>query len=510
MAKKFNLAEFVPSVSKSDTLEITPILWDRIRGNEANFYSVDDVEDLRNSIRMHGLLDPVTVIADAEPGFFRLVSGHRRHKAWGLLREEDPDKYAMIPAIVRDFGNPALAELALIMANSATRKLTPAEIGHQAERVERLLYDLKESGYEFDGRMRDQVAQACQVSASKLARLKVIRDGLYIGFKERWECGKLTEAQAYELARCPELLQDRIHRVAPDASAAGIAKVRALVASGTDYTAKDLTGPGCRRCTHGDAFLRHDLEDPWNPCEGKTCCLKCEKAKRSWNPCSRMCSKAKEKRAAANAKEKAAQAKKAEEKKNALRCQIREIALRLVRAADAAGVDDKTEIKLSGYGTRTVAWLRKAAGDDDLGYQFRNDLTSGNLDVAQTARALRCSADYVCGLTEELHPAAGKDPSPAAQDDSGEDEVYMAASRLISPEWMTGDPPGDGRYLCTVDLGTGFAEQTCDRRGGEWLAYGRPIADMFTVTRWWPLPAKWDRWAERQEEMRRQMEEEEG
>ena len=55
-----------------------------------------------------------------------------------------------------------MAELQLILANSTARVLSNAEISKQAERMEVLLYQLKEEGYEFPGRMRDQVAAACQ------------------------------------------------------------------------------------------------------------------------------------------------------------------------------------------------------------------------------------------------------------------------------------------------------------------------------------------------------------
>lgn len=485
MAKKFNLAEFVKpeGVSKVNTPEISMIPWDHIRANDANFYTVDDVDELRNSIRMHGLLDPVVVTPDEEEGKYLLISGHRRHKAWGLLREEDPEKYASIPAIIRSFESKSMAELALIMANSSARKLTSPEISRQAERIERLLYDLKEEGYEFDGRMRDQVAKACQVSSARLARLKVIRENLLLDFKKQWEAGKLKESCAYELAQGNGVFQEKILRAAPNATAQGIAKVRQIMENGNDYSCTALSGPGCLRCTHGAAFLRHDLEDPWNTCEGKKCCLTCDKAKRDWNPCSRMCSKAKEKRAAANAKEKEKEKAEQEKKTSRLRREIRESALRLLKAAEAAGVDDKTEIKLSTYGAKTVAYLRKAATDEDIGYFYFNELAPQKLDVPAVAKALGCSADYVCGLTDELQPGTTDplDPGTAA----------------LPLGWQTGPAPGDGRYLCLVDLGTGAGdlhEQQCDSRDGVWEAYGRPVADMFTVKAWYPLPSKWQSW----------------
>lgn len=498
MAKKFNLADFLPgtgNVSNLDTMEISLIPWENIRANDANFYIVDDVGDLRNSIQMHGLLDPITVTPDEEDDRYLLISGHRRFKAWGLLRQEDPERYEKIPAMIRRFESKALSELALIMANSATRVLTPAEIGRQAERIERLFYDLKEEGYEFPGRMRDQVAAACNVSASKLARLKVIREKLFAGFMGRWEMSKLSEAQAYELAQAPEWIQERIYKVAPDATSAAIAKVREIMESGNDYSCVDLTGPGCVKCTHGDAFLRHDLDNYWNRCEGRKCCLKCDEAKRDWSPCSRMCSRAKDKRAKDTAKKKAKEEKEREKETNAHNARIREGALRLVKAADASGVGDDTLIKTR-YASYTMKTVRDlASGDFSRAPSYYNPFVSEEgLDVSSAARALKCSADFLCGLTDELQPekaeAGPKTLGPEWAGVATEDMVYDFG-------WYEGDPIRDGRYLCTVVWdggagGNGTSEQTCDWRDGRWLCYGRELDGMFTVRYWWPMPPKFE------------------
>lgn len=57
----------------------------------------------------------------------------------------------------------------------------------------------------------------------------------------------------------------------------------------------DLQCPDGKACRRGDTFLRHDAEGRYgnHMCGGLTCCLNCDEAKRSYDPCDRMCSKAK-------------------------------------------------------------------------------------------------------------------------------------------------------------------------------------------------------------------------
>ena len=490
---KMNFDEILAAgkVSESDTPALREIPVEQIRTNAANFYTVDDVKELADSIAVHGLLDPVVVTPDGDG--FLLISVHRRFKAWGQLREQDPDRYAKIPAIVRTFPSPQMAELALIMANSTSRQLHWSEISKQAERIERLLYELKEQGYAFPGRMREQVAKACQVSSTKLARLKVIRDDLAPEWGGRRETGKLPEETAYQLARLSPEIQRRFFFCEPDVFAEAVAKVGKMIAEeGLTYDGTQLKR-GCDRCNHGDAFLRHDLNDPWNACKGETCCLYCDRANREWSPCTRMCSAAKKARKVQADTEKAK--KKAEEEKKLSRIQtaLRERAIRLVKAADAAGVPDDTKLRTR-YTWTTVDIVRKIASGEKTGEYGMDILAPEELDVNAVARALQCSADYVCGLSDELHPAAAK-PEAAAP------ELQPI------PTWYFGEPTVPGRYLCLVDMNAGgyaeVHEQQCDWDSTlvkGWSAYGRPIGDMFEVVAWYALPPKWSTPALRPEE----------
>lgn len=196
-------AQQVQAVSKSDTgRELMQVDIDDLVSNEANFYAVDEakLEELKNSIALSGIMDPPTVTR-TEDGKYRLISGHRRTAAVRALVKEGREDLRKVPVFVRSPKSAAMEELELIMANSTARVLTSAEISQAAQRVERLLYDLKEQGVEFPGRMRDHVAEACNVSKTKLANLHMIEANLNPYFKGLWQDGKLSDATALELAR---------------------------------------------------------------------------------------------------------------------------------------------------------------------------------------------------------------------------------------------------------------------------------------------------------------------
>ena len=109
-----------------------------------------------------------------------------------------------------------MQELRLIYANADTRHLTSAETAKQVQRVEALLYQLKEEGVEFPGRMRDHVAEACKLSKSKLARLKVIREKLIPLWAALYKKDKINEDFAYELAKLPEDYQRKLYDAQQD------------------------------------------------------------------------------------------------------------------------------------------------------------------------------------------------------------------------------------------------------------------------------------------------------
>ena len=207
----FNLADVLKDVPKSDTgrEQIEYIRLDLIDEDPNNFYQLSDIDKLAANIELCGLQQPIRLRPIPGSDHYRIVSGHRRRKAVEMLAQENSERWSEVHCIIEaDEASPALQQLRLIYANANTRTMTSAELSEQAVQVEKLLYQLKEDGYEFPGRMRDHVAQAVGSSKSKLARLKVIRDSLSSVWRPSYEIGDLSESTAYELAKISADLQD--------------------------------------------------------------------------------------------------------------------------------------------------------------------------------------------------------------------------------------------------------------------------------------------------------------
>lgn len=279
---KFDIGSFAASlnetVSKLDTSaepQLQYIDIDQLDAHNANFYDVSNLDTLADSIAVDGLQQPL-VVTPGQDGRYTVISGHRRRAAIRKLVEEDSrEDLRRVPCLVRVYQSQALAELQLIMANSTARVLTSAEVMHQAQRMEKLLYQLKEEGYSFPGRMRDQVAEACQVSASKLARLKVIRDRLIAPWIDRFEAGEISEDVAYTIAKMGQDYQVSLAEMF-DARGYGVTKNHV---EGYRLRLDEIAAIECVRgsaCTNRERMIEHTGKSAspyWGTC--KTCCASC-------------------------------------------------------------------------------------------------------------------------------------------------------------------------------------------------------------------------------------------
>lgn len=97
---------------------IKKIKIEKITKNENNFYSMENIEELSENIKVNGLITPLIVTKVGDN--YKLISGHRRFEALKLLDKKE------VEAILVEYEDEVKEELALLEANSQ-RILTKAE-----------------------------------------------------------------------------------------------------------------------------------------------------------------------------------------------------------------------------------------------------------------------------------------------------------------------------------------------------------------------------------------------
>lgn len=449
---------------------------DDVRPDPRNFYEMSGIDELAANIELFGLQQPLLVRDDpTDPDKVILVSGHRRRAAIEKLVADGREDLRRIPCLrEEEAGSEAMQELRLIFANADTRRMTSPEVARQAARTEELLYRLKEEGYDFPGRMRDHVAEACRVSKSKLARLKVIREGLTDWWLARWNEGKVPEETAYQIARLPEE-----HQRYCTAAATKKNRLEYFYASDAERLGKALAEleekrPACPKedgipCPHLDQMKARLAEQgQWygNHCAGQ-CCINC-----TWlDTCKSFCPHAKPEKDRIKRQAKEANARrKAEEAAREAPINERKAVLWQRMAAARAAAGKSVEEVFAAFGRyysefNEPSFLAAEAGEPKggnetpYGYMFT---ASDAIHLCAVADLLGTTIDYLLGR-EEAQPAEG-------------------------PAWRQGDPPGPGLYWVRADVEGQAIPQEARYADGAWRYPFTGHALDFPVTGWWPLP----------------------
>ena len=491
MAKKSfdigdSLAAALGKASESDRPEqISYLELANLDSDENNFYSMDGIDELAANIELVGLQQPLRVRENpAMPGRFLITSGHRRRAALWTLYEEDPQRWATVPCIIEQAAaSPELQELRLIMANADTRRMSGPDIDRQAQRVEMLLYQLQEQGSEVPGRMRDHVAEACKVSATKLATLKVIREKLLPEWKKQWESGKIPESSAYLLAKEDKTIQKQARQYVREPHRWSEQKFARLI--------RDLKAAPdkiCTMCESGkcDYVWQHlfveYVENRGNGCPSHSCCEMCYLFEKCQFSCPNLNEvKKKKKQDARAAKAATREAEKSRDQSlidTAQTCWDRFAILR-----SKAGLSIKNAIKGSGryyckgwHDDRFEEYesgLRKMTPGAELPFGIRAKEVQ---TICKTADMLHCSTDYLLGHSDDLTPPAAAAQSGGWHRLSGSDkETPLPVNRPILTWAMTN--VGEV-YRAAIWTGSRFVD----------TKNGRKELTGLSFTRWIEIP----------------------
>ena len=471
-------------LSNLDNMDVEPIGLQRLKENEKNFFAVDALQDLKDSIEMHGILQPLLVVPAGDN--YRIVAGHRRYAAAKALLEEGNEQLKEVPCIVLPEMSEAMEWAMLIQTNTSARELTHYEKAEAAIRLKKQLVELKKAGMKIPGSLRAIVAEQMALNDSEIARMEKTDKDLHEGFRPLWKSGSIDASCAYALSQLPkedqsELL-DKMNRN-------GCRMNRQIV---EDYSLqKECADWACKDCPYpATAEEKEKRGEGWKfPChhlktlrtqrwatDGKcTCCDDCEKAARCLSACSG---------AKVAALEKARQKKAREEasKEEALRTN----AEKAFENSPLAGVRDRFSDAMSriGFNCDDVSEGCTDYFDENLSYSDDFSIPYGVIkDMAEAKVAEDVPVDFalVLAICETLFI-------------SPNDLFGYSCASLVSWHSFPDEKPADGqRVVIRRTVGTIVRCGEYVYRGGEWYEPGLDDFKMNItgVTHWIECPGVW-------------------
>ena len=210
---KFDLHQLLNERSKAAAVErekephtadgmeqLTLDVYDLIPSQE-NFYSTQYINDLKQSIAIVGLLQPLLVERDGDK--FRVVAGHRRRLACMALVEDGLEQFRRVPCVTRAVEEEGtvktiLDRLALIFANGFREK-SDWEKMEETLRTEALIAELRKE-VEVEGRTRWITAEFTGITEAQIGRYKSIKNNLCPELMQAFKAKRLGVSTAYELS----------------------------------------------------------------------------------------------------------------------------------------------------------------------------------------------------------------------------------------------------------------------------------------------------------------------
>lgn len=246
-AKKFNLTELLNQRSKEageqqkteqqqaaagaevvtseEGVSSTADIYDLIP-SKGNFYSVEDVQDLKQSIELLGVLQPLLVTDEEEDGKRRIIAGHRRRLAVMQLVDEGKERFRRVPILIKPKKNAIIDRLALIMANRFREK-TDWERMTEALETEKLVLELKDS-MNIPGRTRDLLAEIIETSPAQLGRYKAIYNNIIAELMAEFKANRIVVSVIYEVSGLPEDYQKQAAEIFRENEVLTLADIKQL------------------------------------------------------------------------------------------------------------------------------------------------------------------------------------------------------------------------------------------------------------------------------------------
>lgn len=177
--------------------------------SEDNFYSTEDIEKLKQSIKCLGILQPLLI--ENRDGKDYVIAGHSRRKCCLQLIEEGEERFKKIPCVYKPkielMGEEdEIIRKILVIQSNTYREKSDWEKMTESLRMEELVKELREKT-ELEGKTREIVSDLIGVSSTQIGRYHSISSNLSDGLMEAFKQSKLNISTAAELAGLNEKYQ---------------------------------------------------------------------------------------------------------------------------------------------------------------------------------------------------------------------------------------------------------------------------------------------------------------
>ena len=178
-----------------------------------NFYSIEDTEKLKQSIKALGILQPLLI--EERDGKDYILAGHSRRKCCLELIEEGMDRFRKIPCVYKPkielstaSEEDEIIRKIIIIQSNTYREKTDWEKMTEALQMEELVKELREKT-DLEGKTREIVSDLIGVSSTQIGRYHSISNNLSERLADAFRQNKLNISTAAELAGLNEKYQTK-------------------------------------------------------------------------------------------------------------------------------------------------------------------------------------------------------------------------------------------------------------------------------------------------------------
>lgn len=191
-----------------------------LEASKENFYGLRDLEALKASISLHGLLQPILVIPAKIEGKYTVLGGGRRRQAIEELVDEGKEELRKVPCIISDGKiqgedteeepdevQELIGKLNIISANSFREK-TDWEKMEETLQIGSIIKELKNLG-KLKGNVREMQVELSGIKGTQIARYNAIMNHLSVELMQAFKNNDFGISVAYELSRLSDDYQQQ-------------------------------------------------------------------------------------------------------------------------------------------------------------------------------------------------------------------------------------------------------------------------------------------------------------